>query len=75
MENTEFCATSGKIVLFKYLCNCTSIEQSHALLTTECGGDLFAEMILQLLFVAITHGKASLWLWKSLLCGIVAASV
>jgi len=73
----EFCATSGKNCnkqsifssSFKYLCK-TAVDWVNRIIRVSGSSDPALDeghyYIYQVLFVAITHGKVSLWLWKSL---------
>jgi len=70
----EFCATSGKNCnklsvfssSFKYLCK-TAVDWVNGIILLELmWNDPWWRSFLHLLFVAITYGKVSLWLWKSL---------
>ena len=67
----EFCATSGKNCnrqsifssTFKYL---VRVRWWPVILLELMWNDAWWRSLLHLLFVAITYGKVSLWLWKSL---------
>jgi len=67
----EFCGTSGKNCnkqsmfssSFKYLCK-TAVDWVNRII--RMWNDPWRRSILHLLFVAITYGKVSLWLWRSL---------
>ena len=67
-KRREFCATSGKIVTNKvFLVRHSNICVKRLLTCYIAGVDVeWPLSLLHLLFVAITFGKVSLWLWKSL---------
>ena len=68
---SEFCATSGKncnkqsIFSSSFKCLC-EVRWWPVILLELMWNDPWWRSLLHLLFVAITYGKVSLWLWKSL---------